>query len=448
MKIRLLILLIIISINNIGKAQNNLTIYNMKSIPQSNQTNPAVIPDCKLYIGMPVLSSIYVGLSNSGFAYNDLVRRRSDDSLYIDMDNAISKMKSKNNYLSFDFSTELFSLGFKIKSNYLTFGENERVTANFNYPSDIVSFFWKGNKQFIGTTASFDGISVNASYYKEFYAGYAREINDKLTVGAKAKLLFGKLNLYTSKSSASIYTDPNDFAITGKTDIVYNTSLIKDDDNVSKFLISPGNNVGMAIDLGGTYKLNDKFTFGASIIDLGFINWKNNVCNYNLNTNYTFEGIEYNLLTNKTDVNQLVDTLGKIFKSTQTENSYKTMLPLKIFLSGTYTLMDKNIFGLLVRTEIVNSVIHPSITASYNRKLNKLFSFSGSYSIVNNSYLNLGGGFSLNLGANQLYLVTDNVLGVIIPQSEKTFNILFGMNLTFGRDNETKPKNVKSVELN
>ena len=32
---------------------------------------------------------------------------------------------------------------------------------------------------------------------------------------------------------------------------------------------------GMAIDLGATYKLNDEWTFSASLLDLGFISWKN-----------------------------------------------------------------------------------------------------------------------------------------------------------------------------
>ena len=40
------------------KAQNNLTLYNMKPVPQRMAINPAFTPTCKWYFGTPILSSI------------------------------------------------------------------------------------------------------------------------------------------------------------------------------------------------------------------------------------------------------------------------------------------------------------------------------------------------------------------------------------------------------
>ena len=34
---------------------------------------------------------------------------------------------------------------------------------------------------------------------------------------------------------------------------------------------------GMAIDLGGEYKINDSWTVNASVLDLGFMHWSNNM---------------------------------------------------------------------------------------------------------------------------------------------------------------------------
>jgi hypothetical protein len=430
-------------------SQNNLTIYNLHSIPQSNYTNPANMPDCKFYITFPALSSIYLGLSHSGFAYDDIVRHRtSDDSLYIDIDNAISKLTPKDNYLAFNMSYEYMSMGVKFKSNYITISASEKLSASITYPKDLLTFLWKGNKPFIGTNAVFDGLGINIMHYREISAGYAHTIHDKLNVGAKVKLLFGKLNIYTEKSNIKLYTAADDFALSGTTDILVNTNLIPEGYNAMDYMTNSGNNLGFGFDFGANYKLNDNFDFGASIIDLGYIKWKDNVKNYSVVTNYTFNGIPFNFFKqNSIATSSIADSIGNIYKAVETKNAYKTSLPTKIFVSANYTLAKKNIFGFLMRTEIVNNNIHPAITLSYNRRFNKLFSLSTSYSIVNKSYLNWGLGFSLNLGAFQLYTVSDNILAAIIPQSIKSFNLLFGINLTFGREGKVKEKEVNQSSI-
>ena len=47
---------------------------------------------------------------------------------------------------------------------------------------------------------------------------------------------------------------------------------------------------GMALDLGGVYKLNDNLTLSASVLDLGFINWSNNMKAVNRAESFEFNG--------------------------------------------------------------------------------------------------------------------------------------------------------------
>ena len=47
---------------------------------------------------------------------------------------------------------------------------------------------------------------------------------------------------------------------------------------------------GMAVDLGGVYKYNDDWTFSVALVDLGFINWKNNVQAVNNGEPFEFGG--------------------------------------------------------------------------------------------------------------------------------------------------------------
>ena len=53
--------------------------------------------------------------------------------------------------------------------------------------------------------------------------------------------------------------------------------------------------------------------------------------------------------------------------------------------------------------------------------------------MFNKSYTNLGLGVALKGGPVQLYIVTDNVLGMIFPQNTKSIQFHFGINLLFGK---------------
>src|SRR5688572_8136642 len=75
-----------------GFSQQDLTLYNMEMIPQRMYQNPALKPFANVNIGLPLISSEYFNVANTGFKYSQLIRKRADDSLYVDMDNMISKL--------------------------------------------------------------------------------------------------------------------------------------------------------------------------------------------------------------------------------------------------------------------------------------------------------------------------------------------------------------------
>ena len=67
----------------------------MYPIPQTIHTNPALFYECRTYIELPVLSTIRLSYSNSGFSYHDAIRYGTgsrSDSLIIDLDNLGGKM--------------------------------------------------------------------------------------------------------------------------------------------------------------------------------------------------------------------------------------------------------------------------------------------------------------------------------------------------------------------
>lgn len=446
--IRLLFLLICMLANYISLAQQNLTLYNMEAVPQRMYANPALIPTySRINIGLPLLSSEYLNFSNSGFKYSDLIKHRGD-SLYVDYDNMLGKL-SKNNYFSVAYQPDILSFGIKIKKNYLSFNVTEKVNFRFRYPKNFMEFIWKGNGGLLGEEVKLN-FGVNFTHYREYGLGFAREINEKLTVGAKVKYLYGMENVWTEKSDVSLTTDPSYFAITAKSDIKISTSGVDSSSTanikVSDYLFKKKNK-GLGVDLGGVYKYNDKFTFSASLIDLGFIKWKDGITNYqskNPTGEFTYQGMDLNeLLSDDTTNNAfdvILDSLVEIFKIDEAHTNYTTKLSTQIYLGGNYSFTEKNNAGILFYTQVFDKSIHPGLALSYNQKVGRWLNFSTSYSIFNRSYNNLGLGLALNGGPVQFYIVSDNVLGAFFPQNTKNLHLHFGINLAFGRKSLDKDK--------
>lgn len=441
-------------------AQQDNTIHLIPIIPQASYTNPAFQPVPTWYIGFPGLSSVYAGVGHSGFAYRDLFKRRSDDSLDLRMDNVLDKL-GKTNYVSVNAMEEWLAFGFRYKKNYFNFSVSDKASFRFGYPRDLISLGWKGNGQFVGKTLDLSGIGVNASYYREIALGYSRSVKifkQDFVVGGRVKYLKGLMNVYTKRNDVTVQINEDDFAHTANTDFLVNMTI---PDSIATGLDSlsadssyfgsvdpnqvffKGKNSGLGIDLGAYYKLNKKFSFGVSLLDFGYIHWKSgggsSTRNYTSNVkDFTYDGIDVNQFFNQSDsvisqqMNQIGDSLADIFKINNSKDGYNSPLPGKIYLTGMYSLTPHDKVGLLIRSEFFNRSIHPSITVSYNKWFFNMLSATASYSIMNRSYMNLGFGLALNLGPWQTYVATDNLYCLFDPEGTRTVNVHFGFNFIFG----------------
>jgi hypothetical protein len=444
-------------------AQYDLTIYPMQSIPQSNYNNPALVPDCKIHIGclpigLPIMPSLYFCINNSGFKYTDAVHKVRVDSSYIDLDDLIKHM-GKKNYLSSNIHMELLSFGFKIKrTHYVSLGIYEKVNFRFSYPRDIVSTIWSGNSQYIGGEAYY-GLGLDWTHYRELALGYSNQIDDKWTVGGKVKLLFGMSNIWTKNMNATYAVDEKYYDFTANSQMQINMSLednlmnrideyIKDTSNNKPGILDNYNmmdyafnmkNMGGALDLGVNYKINDKFSVAASVIDLGYIHWKTGARNFSSpDTAFFFDGLpitDWFHVDSSTTSGQLLkdyaDSLVSVYQLDTTYKPYWAPLNPVIYLSGFYTPSPKDKISLLARLEIYKGTVHPAFTLGYYRKFGKALSVAINYSYYNRSWLNFGFGAALKAGPFQFFLTTDNILGVIMPYNIKNVNIHFGCNLVF-----------------
>jgi hypothetical protein len=417
----------------------------MNTVPQSIDGNPAATLPYKFYIGFPALNSFYIGFQNP-FAYNDIIKRRSDDSLYVDQKSFIDALSSNRNLMFFENRIDIFNFGFRIKKNFFTFSNSVRTAMYFSYPKDMMSLLVNGNTQFLDADKTIDlsSLRINGTVWSEIALGYQRHLTSRINIGARLKFLHGFANINNPKTDISLYTDPNTYAWTIASNAEVNMASVVDSSGkvVSSNLTK---NRGYSIDLGGTYRFSDKFAVGLSLLDFGFISWKTNTQKYTTsmtNGDWTFKGLDLGRLffdgkINTDIMKEIGDTIKNQFQFNDSiKENYSTWIYPKICANVYYKLGENNKFGFYSRNDIANGTIFPSFTLSYNRKFGRVLELGVSYSMIHKNWANLGAGLALKLGPVQWYITSENILSYFNATTAKNAYFHFGFNFVFGKWNE------------
>jgi len=462
------IVLILMICSSISWSQD-LTLHFMKNVHQVQFTNPAFMPGSRVNIGLP---GAYLHHINTSMTPDILFETGvSDATLRVDH---FREQLKKRNYLSASARLELLSFGFKINESYFSFSATEHLFSRLTLPKDFLIFPFTGNASFDeleNGTLDFSGFAIDLNHYRDYSFGYQQKLNDKWSIGGKLKLLYGMENIRTVKSDMTWVTDEDEWDWTINGDFQLNTSGVYSlvdsiDDNhyieqgeIGSYLFKK-NNYGLGIDLGATYNPSEALQLSASIVDLGFITWKEDNRNFSTSTeNFIYDGIDFTEViyvtdTNRSDtlnriVNDFFDDLGNEFNVDDNTNKYRGPLLTRFYLGATYEYFKKegkrNAIGALFQGEVYHGTFRPSLTLSYTYGLNHALESCLTYSIMNRDAMNIGFGLALNLGPFQTYIVSDNLLAFRManiktgdgafryPDDSKTAHIRFGINLNFAR---------------
>lgn len=424
-------------------------VYTMKFLPQLAQSqwcDATNETDNKISIGLPVISSTSFYLFNSGFTYHDLFKRVNDSTMAIHPGQFINGLKEKN-FVAFGMSTSLLSFNLSMPTYSVGFSINDRADFRFSYPKDLFGLLWYGNGKYIGQTIDIGNFGINATWYREYALHGSWQYNN-WTFGASPKLLFGKANINTRESHLTLYTAPDFYELTANAGLNIQTSGLHDSTEADKMSGSQyffnSKNVGLGIDLGVKYKINDKFTVAGGINDLGYINWKTAIYNYTAGpAAVSFNGFSLeNYLNGDVNVvtaNKLTDSIKNLVQFKNNITGYKTSLPYNVYGIGYYET-GKHLFGLQLSAERFNKSFLFATTASYQIKLNKHFTGDLTYTLRTGSPFNIGGAIICQLATVQLYFVTDNWWAPLMPLDSKNVNLQFGMNLVFGKKEKEEKK--------
>lgn len=440
--------------------QGGNTLYFMTGVPQSYLMNPATRPGCMSFLGLPLVSPLQLNVENSAFSLEDVIFPMGD-SLITFLHPAADKedflnLLSPVNYIDVNAATNLGSIGYRRGDLYYTFDFTQRLYSRFSYNDDLFYLALNGNER--GDRFDFTNTNIETISYFEYAAGVSRILNPKLTIGSRVKLIFGSGNVSTSNKDLTLATD-EDWTLNSNMDIRLslpglnipideNGEFTLDDEvgfdntiSTMDALRSSFGNPGLGVDFGVHYALTEDITLSASILDLAVIRWSANAYTLHQDASFVFSGFEYKPNDTSDMMDNFADSLLSVFRFSVDTDPYYTMLPVKLFIGGTYKIIDQISIGILSRTEYFKNRFREQFTLSANFTPLKIFSATLSYSIMNNTYDNIGLGLSFRLGPFNLYLITDNLATsyvlepsskMIIPDQAKAVNFRIGMNLVFG----------------
>lgn len=448
-KLRLITLLMLLFATSLTAQENVL--YYMFNVPQTLLLNPANKYTCRAFIELPVLSKIYLGIHNTGFGYNTVFTVDPETgSTIIDLDKMYSKMP-KTNFLRMEFNINILGFGFQVKKLYFTFNVYNHTDFKFGLPRDIIGLK-NGNYQDGKVIEEIDlsNLGVDVLNYTAISVSASRNFYENWRFGVRAKYILGHANLNTRKSVTKWLTDENLDSLNFETDILLNSSPLlanTGDEGLKSIGINENisisdllKNRGFALDLGGIYNYTDKITLNASITDLGLIIWKASVTQFKAKGAFTWSGLE---LSDTTDFNEIFTDLGDSLLNAYTfsptdKSKYALFLPTKLYIGGTYQLHEKVLLGVVNKTMILKKKPHTSLTFSANLKPLKFLTTTITYSMMDNTYNNLGFGLAIGKKGAQFYIATDKVPinfaridGIPVPYSARTFDLQFGLNIIF-----------------
>ena len=417
-------------------AQQEIGLHFM-DVFQTSKTNPAYISESKILVGLP---QVHFNYFNTGGAFNKLIVDYLNDETSINAGTSLEKLAENDNILRGVLQVETFNLGYRFGKIQLALNHSQKTDIYMNFPQTLAKLFFEGNGQYIGQTINL-GHDLHLLSYNEFGLSGAIELS-KLTAGVRVKYLTGIANASVGKNDISLFTDSDVYQLTLDSDYELNVSTLLNSEDLSSFELRLANfnsqdlitkNTGYAIDLGVTYQVNEKLKVAASVVDLGKIDWTENVDNFSSKGSTTYDGFDFSQFINNDSVsfNSTFDTLQANFDFEETNNSYSTNLAAKYYLSASYQFNEMLRFGGLFYNESYRGQNFPIFALSAQAKISKMLSVGGVYSGRDGSFFNLGLNFALNLGPARLFGTTDNILAVFNPYDNSNVNFRTGLNLLF-----------------
>jgi len=350
---------------------------------------------------------------------------------------AANKLKSINRFggdadLGLLFRHQLDTV-FKQTGWSYTFRVAERRHLNLEMTKDFFNVGFFGNAMYENQTAKLAKFQFDFISYQQISLGLEKSImikENRHQVGIMASYLNGRNAQRALISKANLFTATDgeylDLEIAGKynrTDTLKNKQLIP---NQAK-------GAGFSADLYYQLVTKENHKLQISVLDFGYIYWKNSAIAYNYDTLFRFDGINIaNLITiNDSLIKLSTDSLLDLGKR-NSNKSFKTVLPAWLNINYCHNLIPGKFTLNFIGRYRFNDVYLPFIavggTYYFNQNTNASFSIGyGGYGNLNYGIMfqqRIWKYFTIGLGSNQLE-------GLIFPKRANGQSVVFAIKSWF-----------------
>lgn len=461
---------------NYIQAQNKEQFYNFSDLPQSLLLNPATPIDFKIHVGMPMLSQFHVNVGSSGFSVHDVFGVNDispTDKLY----NLVNTVNSDDHIITTQ-ELHLLDIGFTTpwdKNLYLSFGSYQTTDIITYLPTSIFLLGLEGNIE--NPTTEFSGLNTSTEVLMTYHLGFRKQVNNQLSIGGRLKVYSSMLRIDARNTQGALTTqrinDGNNIyrhTLTADLDIetsginTFDADEIDDNDNLSSLrnlldidddrfinelqdraLFS--GNLGIGVDIGINYNIDEQTSISASINDLGFIRYRKDIYNIRYNMSYTYEGIN---LLNATSID-IQEDLEENLEQEANGNSYTKWRPttLRAGIAHSFSPSGKSSakrgcycngfdrkasyyrgeFGGqgFLQTRPKSSLY--ALTAYASWRLLRGVRFKATYTVDNYSFYNVGLLGSFDIWKLNLYFGANNILNYPNISKAQAIALQFGMNI-------------------
>ncbi len=455
-------------------AQNKELLYDYTEIPQALLLNPGMQTSFSWYAGIPLTSGIYgqgatSGITvhsifaNDGLDINDKVRNRALDGM------------NQRDEFGATIQLDLFNGGYRSNKNpqiFYSFGVYFESNTILYWPQDLAYLAFDGNADQLGRKFDLGHLKTKGEGLTVFHFGINKEIDRNLTLGVRGKIYSGIYDFNSSNNDGYFVTtegENNLLANTMVADLELRTSgleeirrVLDDESNgsVSNIITKRallGGDLGLGVDLGFSYHLNDRTIVTGSILDLGFIYHTGDVLGYTLQGTATTEGVEVILPDAFSDPTadfwqDLVDEIEALIPFEENTNSYLTFRPTQLYGSIRYNFGEpvdgevdcdcgvgessadnrfqyRNAVG--GQLHMINRPRGPqaALTAFYLRRVGNFLSLKTTYTVDKFSFSNLGVGINVQAGPVNFYALANNILGYSNLANSQYASFQIGLNI-------------------
>ncbi|MCM4168494.1 hypothetical protein KCTC52924_02069 [Arenibacter antarcticus] len=453
-------------------AQNKQLLYDFTNIPDALMTNPGMLTDYQWYASIPVVSGLSFQAGSNDITVHDLF---ADDGLDFNdkvRERAIYGMEVKDE-LSGTYQIALLYAGFRGRNsdNFYSFGIYNEADAVGYWFKDYAILAFEGNADQLGRKFNVDHLKTRGEMVNVFHFGINKTISSNLTIGARAKIYSSVFNFTSTNNKGYFVTTEGQNNLRANTlvaDMEFRSSGLNEIedalDNDSSLLpgiltrrMFFGGDLGLGLDLGFTYNLNERTVVTGSVLDLGFIYNTTDVKNYTLRGSATVEGIEAILPDSFSNANDdfwqdLVDEVDALLPHGTNTKSYLSFRPTKVYGSLRYNFgkpipsrricdckdyvfkgQDQVWYNNAVGGQlyVINRPRGPqaALTAFYLRRFGNTMALKTTYTVDKFSYSNIGIGLNVQAGVVSLYVMADNLLGYKNIADSHYASFQFGLNI-------------------